>query len=77
MSKILAAIEQCNANTGNQLHGDETSFRHNCLVNCVISIMDSDGRLRMIHFSGSIIAKDGTVEKQSCTVIASFNVVNC
>ena len=55
-----------------QLLTDKTSRRQNSLVNVVIGMLDSDGALKSICLSCSIIARDGTAEEQACTIIASF-----
>ena len=35
-------------------------------------MLDSDGALKSIYLSCSIIARDGTAEEQACAIIASF-----
>jgi hypothetical protein len=42
------------------------------LVNVVINIINEAGDLKSICLSGSIIAKDSTMEEQSRAIIASF-----
>ena len=72
VAKTLAALRIGKSPTWKQLHTDETSHRQISLVNVVIGLLGSDGVLRSICLSGSIIAKDSTAENQSRAIIASF-----
>jgi hypothetical protein len=41
-------------------------------VNVIIGILDTNGKLKSICLSGSIIAEDSTAENQSRAIISSF-----
>jgi len=69
VTKTLAALRIGKLPTWKQLHTDETSRRQISLVNVVVGLLVSDGALRSICLSGSIIAED---ENQSRAIIASF-----
>ena len=53
-------------------HTDETACHQISLINVIIFILNNDGNLKSICFSGFIIAKDGTAEEQSQAIVASF-----
>jgi len=72
VTKTLAALRIGKSPTWKQLHTDKTSRRQISLVNVVIGLLGSDGVLRSIFLSGSIIAEDSTAENQSRAIIASF-----
>jgi len=42
-------------------------------VNVIVGLLDTDGVLRSICLSGSIIEEDSTAENQSWAIISSFN----
>ena len=42
------------------------------LVNVIIGLLGTDGKLKSICLSGSIIAEDSTAENQSRAIISSF-----
>ena len=73
VAKTLAAYRISKSPKWTQLHTDETSHRQISLVNVVVGLLGSDGALRSIFLSGSIIAEDSTAENQSRAIIASFN----
>lgn len=73
VTKTLAALRVGKSPKWKQLHTDETSRRQISLVNVVVGLLGSDGVLRSICLSGSIIAKDSTAENQSRAIIASFS----
>ena len=56
-----------------QLHTYETSRRQISMVNVVAGLLGSDGILKSICLSGSIIAEDSTAENQSRAIISSFH----
>ena len=70
--KTLATLRLDRAQVWKQLHIDETSRQQKSLVNVFISVLDSDGALKSIWISCSIIARDGTAEEKACAIIASF-----
>jgi hypothetical protein len=72
VTKTLAALRIGKSPTWKQLHTDETSRRQISLVNVVVGLIGSDGALRSICLSGSIIAEDSTAENQSLAIIATF-----
>ena len=72
-TKSLAAYRLGSAESWKQLHTDETSRRQISLVNVVVGLLGTDGVLRLICLSGSIIAEDSTAENQSRAIISSFN----
>ena len=72
VTKTLAALRIGKSPTWKQLHTDETSRRQISLVNVVVGLLGSDGALRSICLSGSIIAEDSTAENQSRAIIATF-----
>ena len=72
VTKTLAAYRIGKSPKWTQLHTDETSRRQISLVNVVIGLLGTDGALRSICLSGSIIAEDSTAENQSHAIIASF-----
>jgi len=72
VTKTLAALRIGKSPKWTQLHTDETSRRQISLVNVVVGLLGSDGALRSICLSGSIIAEDSTAENQSRAIIASF-----
>ena len=72
VTKSLAAYLLGSAESWKQLHTDETSRRQISLVNVVIGILDTNGKLKSICLSGSIIAEDSTAENQSRAIISSF-----
>ncbi len=69
-TKSLAAYRLGSADAWQQLHTDKTSSRQISLVNVVVGLIGSDGILRSICLSGSIIA--ATAENQSRAIISSF-----
>ena len=71
-TKSLAAYWLGSVDAWQQLHTDETSRRQISLVNVVVGLIGSDGILRSICLSGSIIAEDSTAENQSRAIISSF-----
>jgi hypothetical protein len=71
-TKSLAAYRLGSADAWKQLHTDETSRRQISIVNVVVGLIGSDGILRSICLSGSIIAEDSTAENQSRAIISSF-----
>jgi hypothetical protein len=71
-TKSLVAYRLGSADAWQQLHTDKTSRRQISLVNVVVGLIGSDGILRSICLSGSIIAEDSTAENQSCANISSF-----
>ena len=73
VTKTLAAFRIGKSPKWTQLHTDETSRRQISLVNVVVGLLGSDGVLKSICLSGSIIAKDSTAENQSRAIIASFS----
>jgi hypothetical protein len=72
VTKSLAAYLLGSAESWKQLHTDETSRRQISLVNVIIGILDTNGKLKSICLSGSIIAEDSTAENQSRAIISSF-----
>ena len=72
-TKSLAAYRLGSADSWKQLHTDETSRRQISLVNVVVGLLGTDGVLKSICLSGSIIAEDSTAENQSRAIISSFN----
>ncbi len=68
--KSLAAYRLGSSPIWKQLHTDETSQRQISLVNVVVGLLGSDGILKLICLSGSIIAEDSTAENQSCAIIS-------
>ena len=72
VTTTLAALRIGKSPKWTQLHTDETSRRQISLVNVVVRLLGSDGALRSICLSGSIIAEDSTAENQSRAIIASF-----
>jgi hypothetical protein len=73
ITKSLAAFWLGSAESWKQLHTDKTSRREISLVNVVVGLLGTDGVLRSICLSGSIIAEDSTAENQSRAIISSFN----
>ena len=71
-TKSLAAYRLGSADAWKQLHTDETSRRQISLVNVVVGLIGSDGILRSICLSGSIITDNSTAENQSRAIISSF-----
>ena len=71
-SNTLTTLQLAWAQVRKQLHTDETYQLQKSLVNVVIGMLDSDGALKSICLSCSIIARDGTAEEQACNIIASF-----
>jgi hypothetical protein len=72
VTKTLAVLHIGKSPKWTQLHTDETSRRQISLMNVVVRLLGSDGALRSICLSGSIIAEDSTAENQSRAIIASF-----
>jgi hypothetical protein len=72
VTKSLAAYLLGSADSWKQLHTDETSRRQISLVNVIIGLLGTDGKLKSICLSGSIIAEDSTAENQSRAIISSF-----
>ena len=72
-TKSLAAYRLSSADAWKQLHTDETSRRQISLVNVVVGLIGSDGILKSICLSGSIIAEDSTADNQSRAIISSFS----
>jgi len=75
VSKTLAALRIGKSPTWKQLHTDKTSRRQISLVNVVVGLLGSDGALRSICLSGSIIAKDSMAENQSHAIIACYSPI--
>ncbi len=71
-TKSLAAYQLGSVDAWQKLHTDKTSRRQISLVNVVAGLIGSDGILRSICLSGSIIAEDSTAENQSHAIISSF-----
>jgi len=72
VTKSLAAYSLANAKNWKQMHNDETSCRHASLTNIVMGIITQDDDFRTICVSGSIIAEDGTADKQARAIISEF-----
>jgi hypothetical protein len=72
-TKSLAAYRLSSADAWKQLHTHETSRRQISLVNVVVGLIGSDGILKSICLSGSIIAEDSTADNQSRAIISSFS----
>ena len=72
VTKSLAAYLLGSADSWKQLHTDETSRGQISLVNVIIGLLGTDGKLKSICLSGSIIAEDSTAENQSRAIISSF-----
>ncbi len=72
VTKSLAAYVLGSADSWKQLHTDETSRRQISLVNVIIGLLGTDGKLKSICLSGSIIAEDSTAENQSRAIISAF-----
>ena len=58
VTKTLAAYRIGKSPKWTQLHTDKTSRRQISLVNVVVGLLGSDGALRSVCLSGSIIAED-------------------
>jgi hypothetical protein len=71
-TKFLAAYRLGSNESWKQLHTDETSRRQISMVNVVVGLLGSDGILKSICLSGSIIAKDSTAVNQSHAMISLF-----
>jgi hypothetical protein len=71
-TKSLVAYRLGSADAWKQLHTDETSRRQISLVNVVVGLIGSDGIMKSICLSGSIIAEDSTADNQSRAIISSF-----
>ncbi len=71
-TKSLAAYRLGSAPTWKQIHTEETSQRQISLVNVIVGLLGSDGILKSICLSGSIIAKGSTAENQSRAIISLF-----
>jgi len=72
-TKSLAAYRLGSADSWKQLHTNKTSRRQISLVNVVVGLLGTDGVLKLICLSGSIIAEDSTAENQSRAIISSFH----
>ena len=72
-TKYLAAYWLGSADSWKQLHTDKTSRRQISLVNVIVGLHGTNGVLKSICLSGSIIAEDSTAENQSHAIISSFN----
>ena len=71
-TKSLVAYRLGSADAWKQLHTAETSRRQISLVNVVVGLIGSDGIMKSICLSGSIIAEDSTADNQSRAIISSF-----
>jgi hypothetical protein len=69
VTKSLAAYFLGSAESWKQLHTDEMSRRQISLVNVIIGILETNGKLKSICLLGSIIAEDSTAENQSHAII--------
>ena len=59
-SKTLATLRLARAPEWKQFHTDETYRIQKSRVKAVVSILDTDGKLKTMCLSSSIVAKDGT-----------------
>ena len=73
VTKSLAAYSLANTKDWKQMHNDETSRCHASLTNIVMGIITKDDKFRTICVSGSIIAEDGTADKQARSIICGFD----
>lgn len=71
-STVLRVTKSLAAYVSWKQHMDETSRRQISLVNVIIGLLGTDGKLKSICLSGSIIAEDSTAENQSRAIISSF-----
>ena len=80
VTKSLAAYLLGLADSWKQLHTDETSRRQISLVNVIIGLLGTDGKLKSICLSGSIIAEDSdrvlAIDLAKCEVFYPTRIEN-